>query len=95
MRTDRSAAQPPESEALKILKRVHKWIDEMQLAGVEEHVAIAAIMLGVSERLLLRHGVEEAAKALVRQAATVSEHGAAVLAALRCQQLNNRPGGTC
>jgi len=71
------------SEMLELRAKAQAWIDSLQIGGMSENAAVAAIHLALVERALVAGGVEKTAKWLRGMAEMVEMAGADLLALLR------------
>lgn len=80
---DPTAAQ--HREMLDLLKSTHAWIDDLQIAGLEERVIVPAVFLALVERYLRAGGVDATVEWLQRKAEMVKHLGPTMLEEIRKQ----------
>ncbi|MES2001579.1 MAG: hypothetical protein V4444_04620 [Pseudomonadota bacterium] len=72
-----------EAEALDLRPRIHEWLNDLVVAGVEERAALAAIQLAIAERALLNFGTQHTVAWLRETADQMAQHGDAILAQMK------------
>jgi hypothetical protein len=79
------ATSSDKADMLQLRAQAQRWIDSLQISGMNEDAIVSAIHLSLVERVLVRGGVVQTAKWLRSMASMVETQGSQLLAELRRQ----------